>query len=360
MVYGSILQPYYDPAHSDLNMILIVADDCNINNIRRIFLPLWGEHHTIYRRAPLVARESTFTRYLNIFPAFHNHLNDFARIIKQNKLQNQPLSTAAPHETRAHLAREALVASTILAQEGYDKSKREKAVATLNRLQRRYDLLDEAGLPQLLCEFLNQISNPTPNLKAEDDAPYHIVGLVSLYEKLGDLIFIVETPATIPQIDWTQVADDVATNGFTGFSITTPELFRLLVEKVYPLDHAILSYNHVWGADLLTAVTVPAEDVMRDAARIAMIYEVDQYPNRLLTTPPSQENNAVVIHDFQNKLLNIRLQNELLARLKMSDKSGTGRLPGKDAAQIVRLQGLWEIFGLWGQYFYDIYRTGFL
>lgn len=342
-------------------MILIVADDTDINNVRRAFLPMWGSHQSLYRRAPLVAREASFTRYLTVYPAFNDQLNRSARIIKQDNFQNLVINDPAPVEARAFLANELYLASTALAQEGYDKSKRAAAVASLNRLQRRFAPSEaNKDIPTTLCSLLSRIALPETSYKAESDAPYHIEGLVSLYEKLGEIIFVVESPHTVSQINWDQVASDVAENGFTSFGVTTPDLFHLLVEKVYPLDHAILSYNHVWGADLLTAVTVAAEDVMRDASRVAMNYEIDHFPNRLLTSPPTQENNAILIHDFQNKLLNIRLQNELLARLKMSDKNGTGRLPSKGAPQSVRLQGLWDSFGMWGRYFYDIYQTGFL
>lgn len=358
LVYGSVLQKHFKPHESNLNMILIVDDETDINNVRQAFLPLWRDHQTLYQRGPLVARHSSFIRFLNVYPAFNDHLNRHARIISQQNFESPQIPIADPNESKAFVANELFLASAALSTAEIDKAKRVRSQMALRRLQRRFNESAEMNNARtIIYALLKRLSSPTPDLTAQDDAPYHIKGLVALYEKLGDLIFVVESPEALFETDWERVGCDVETNGFTGMGVTTPDLFRLLVHKIYPLDHAILSYNHVWGTEVLTAITVPPGEVLRDAARLSMAYEIIDYPNRILTTPISSENNAVLLHDFQNKLLNIRLQNELLARLKITDKTGTGRLPNKHAAQSVRLQGLWDSFRLWGKYFYDFYQT---
>ncbi|MDJ0755495.1 MAG: hypothetical protein QNJ45_18365 [Ardenticatenaceae bacterium] len=361
LVYGSVLQSHFEAYQSDLNTILIVDDETNINDIRHAFLPLWDEHQKLFRRAPLVARHSAFKRYLAVFPALNDHLNRHAWIIKQQNFSYTPFIFSDTIESKAFVANELFLASSSLATSMRDKSKWERSQVALHRLKRRFKTpVNMTDTLMLIHALLKRLYQPTPEIKALPDAPYQISGLIALYEKLGDLIFIIESPDVLGQTDWKRVSEDVEANGFTSFAITTPDLFRLLVQKIYPLDHAVLSYSHVWGIEILTAITVPPADVLRDAARLSLAYEIDHFPNAFLSQTTSEEDKAIVIHDFQNKLLNIRLQNELLARLKLTTKVGSGRLPDKHASHEVRLQGIWENFGFWGTYFFDMYGSNIL
>jgi len=54
-LFGSLAGGYYQPGESDVNLLLVVADGTSLHSVRSLFLPIWDEHGSRLRRAPMVA-----------------------------------------------------------------------------------------------------------------------------------------------------------------------------------------------------------------------------------------------------------------------------------------------------------------
>ena len=74
-----------------------------------------------------------------------------------------------------------------------------------------------------------------------------------------------------------------------------------------------MRYNHAWGTDSLPQVPVTTAAICREAARHASQLLTITLPQMYLAA--DDEEVGKVIHDIQNKLLNVQLQHELLHRL---------------------------------------------
>ena len=75
----------------------------------------------------------------------------------------------------------------------------------------------------------------------------------------------------------------------------------------------LMRYIHAWGVDSLPPVPVTSTAICREAARYSSQLLTITLPQMYLAA--NDEEVGMVIHDIQNKLLNVQLQHELLHRL---------------------------------------------
>jgi hypothetical protein len=124
----------------------------------------------------------------------------------------------------------------------------------------------------------------------------------------------------------------------------------MVVEYETPLDHLLFSYNLDWGADVLDIVPKSRRLIMRDAGRLPSNIELAELPHIYLTAGDGEM--PMVIHDFQNKLLNVQLRHELLVRTNQAIAAlPPHALPGRDVSHENRIRAIFEHLHWWANYY---------
>ncbi len=356
-MFGSLLQSHYDPTSSNINGLLIVANDTPINVVRQAFWPLWESYGRALKRGPLVFTEESFARFLTFFPHTAAHLHEYGQQVNGRAVPLADPGPMDPDWLRAVKAGQLLTASALLAPELLDGGRLKESERILDRLCRQHQIDRSLPLNQQIACLSELFEQAMPVDLPEDQPPYGLKGLIAIYETLGDDFFIVENSAAIQSIDFSEAVQELSDREVYSLQVTTAEQFRLITRVLYPLDIALRSYQRIWGDDVLQGLEIPQEAVLSHAGRFSLVLEADQFPNTLFMVESSPEFDSKMIHDFQNKLLNIRLQNDLLHRLKISSAGEPPALPERTAPHPVRLQGIWEQFRWWSAYYERLLRT---
>ena len=166
------------------------------------------------------------------------------------------------------------------------------------------------------------------------------------------MVFQNLTPHQILAIQWPVLAKRVA-DRCTGLRITTAVQLRLILELERPLDIVLQRYNHEWGDHLLTQITPAKKQIFRQAARLPAEIQIDLMPNEYLTQDQSKLHD--IIHDYQNKLLNIQLEHELLRRLQQIEKfTPPEPLPDRSAPPSQRIDAIFKNLGWWSDFYTDL------
>jgi hypothetical protein len=176
-----------------------------------------------------------------------------------------------------------------------------------------------------------------------------VPGLVAIYEKLDYLLLVVADIAAVRDYDWAGFGKQL--NGmYGGVQVMTADQLRLAIQLEQTLEYVLRSYNHKWGHDVVADLQPPAQFALRDAARFVSQVAIFDMPHAYFTAEPSQYGK--LIHDFQNKLLNARLQNELLARMKFTEsKQPPTPLPDRTAPSLDRIAAIFDHLDWWAAYY---------
>lgn len=362
-LYGSYGQKHYQPGESDINLLLIVADGTSFYALRNAFLPLWQEYGTILRRAPLVAQASAFTRHLLLNPMLAHHLAREAQQLLGPPDFMSELAAVNPHEAYARLASEAMQASAALAPELLEPEIAEARLAQLRRLARRFrgEPIPEGETPAQLFARVQHFLEPriaklpavrpwTDTQPSTTTSPF-LPGLQAIYKE-GDhmaLVFARLTPQQIIKTNWQLLSERLA-NQCSGVWITTAAQLGLTLAFETPLAFRFRRYEHNWGLDPLETVPVSKRQMLRHAARGPSDILIDSLPNAYLTW--GKEEMYRLIHDFQNKLLNVQLEHELLYRIKEVERfTPPSPLPARTAPSQQRIEAIFQHLDWWTQYY---------
>ena len=362
-LFGSQTNKYYQSAVSDTNLLLIIQPNATFQAVRQAFFPIWQSHQAMLKRAPLVATRSNLQRHLQLNPRLAIHL-----------LQNgQPLASSLsaedlfrvqtnPYEIYAHYAEQLLNASAALCHST-------EADEQLNRLARRIhnqpDGFDNSAVSQFntVHQALTAVTSQLPaaktwNTAAETGtASTTIPGLLAIYTENSKNIFVFDQlpPQRVSQIKWQQLAQRLPQPNGT-LHITTVAHFCLMALYNNALDLRFNKYTHKWGIHFLAQLTPSNYQILRQAARVPSHILLDDLPHSFLT---AANNNAEtlhkLIHDFQNQMLNIQLENELLFRLGLIPEKFTPPepLPDPDTPPQQRLDAIFQQLEWWA----DFYQT---
>jgi hypothetical protein len=91
---------------------------------------------------------------------------------------------------------------------------------------------------------------------------------------------------------------------------------------------------------------------MRYSARVPSRILIDELPNIYLTKENSEESLNKIIHDFQNKMLNIGLEHELLVRFGLSERFVPPTpAPGREAPPQQRIAALFQHLEWWADFY---------
>lgn len=363
-LYGSMADGSYKPGQSDINLLAVVADGTSIHALRKLFLPIWNEYKNVLCRAPLVAQEKDFARYLQVAPTFAHHLIHQGEIVfgLPDYLDGWPETD--PYDASARLAYEAMQISAALTPELLEPEEATKKQAQLYRLARKLhnQPIDKGKtaveLYALVQHYLNQqIANlPDPPIIHEPSTTTTTLlpGLRASYKESDQMVMVFQnlTPHQIIAIQWPALAKRVA-NRCTGLRVTTAVQLQLIMELERPLDITLRRYNHEWGDNLLAQINPARKQIFRQAARLPAEIQIDLMPNEYLTQDQSKLHD--IIHDYQNKLLNVQLEHELLRRLLQIKKFEPPEpLPDRTAPHALRIDAIFKQLGWWAEFYTNL------
>jgi hypothetical protein len=124
----------------------------------------------------------------------------------------------------------------------------------------------------------------------------------------------------------------------------------MIVEIERPLDLVFLRYQHEWGKHPLDEIQLSQRQILRHAARLPLVVQIDLLPNAYLTQDDSKLHD--IVHDFQNKLLNVQLEHELLCRLQKIERFVPPEpLPDRSTPSPIRIDAIFKQLGWWAEYY---------
>ncbi len=126
------------------------------------------------------------------------------------------------------------------------------------------------------------------------------------------LVFDHLSPERIMTIDWATVNSDIDHVTKKVYLVTAVQI-QLIIRIETPLDMLLQRYVHQWGQDPLATMPLDPKIATMQAAQFPAHVLNHILPMEYLSL--SDEQTGKLIHDIQNKLLNIQLQHELLFRM---------------------------------------------
>lgn len=362
-LFGSYVQGYYQPSESNINLLFIVDDNTDFFELRKLFLPIWKAFGGTLRRAPLVAKESAFARYKQLEPAFMGHLRQNGRLLSGSPYFLTDLPTLDVQEATARLATEALVASGSLLPSLMTPAQAEARLKFTRRLARK---LWQEPIPQgetavttyarIQKKLGSQISRlPAGKAYTNTDIPAvtapFLPGLQSLYKEGDNIVMILAhlSPQDIERTEWESMIDRLSAE-CSGLILTTAAQLCLSLVYDTPIALKTKRYQYNWGVNHIAQLQSSARQMMRQAATLPTRIEIDDLPQALLTQDDDQLHT--IIHDFQNKLLNIQLTHELLCRFGDVDRYTVPiPLPERTQPAAERIQGIFDHLHLWSAFY---------
>ena len=363
-LYGSLAQGFHQPGESDINLFMVVSDDTNIHELRKIFFPIWQKHKDVLKRAPCLATPKTFDRHLRLNRLLAHHLvRDGQKLWGSKRLLDKDIDPLNPAEAYAYLAHQAMIASQALIPEILDE---ETAVSSqrilrsfVRRIQRAPIKEAETNI-QLFARvqhYLLPIIEKLPEIKSWNGfnvptttSPF-LPGLSAIYEETSKLVLAFSrlTPHQLLRTDWQAVTEQVPKTAL-GVEITSAAQLYLIASFEHPLHLRFRKYEHSWGPDFLAELNPPRDQILRQAARLPSRILVEALPNAILTQ--GEEAYSDHVHDFQNKLLNIQLEHELMVRFELIEKfTPPEPLPGRNASLHIRIEAIIQNLEWWTEFY---------
>jgi hypothetical protein len=176
-------------------------------------------------------------------------------------------------------------------------------------------------------------------------------GLQAIYRESGQIIMVFAdlVPKMIENNDWESLGEDLS-GEYSGLRVVTADHLRLMVHYYSPLDLKLRRYQYEWGLDPLAGLEVEPWRVLRMAAQVPSYMRTVAFPHAYFTH--SDDKLGKVIHDFQNRMLNIQLEHELLCRLENIERfTPPEPLPGPDVPSLERITTIFQQFDWWSDYY---------
>ena len=365
-LYGSAVTPRYMPEQSDINLLAVTQNPADIDDLRDVsrirdaFRPLWTTLGETLRRPPAVATAAQFQRHLQLQPLLHHHLATFGKLLHGRDLL--PPAPAVSHvESFAYWCQQALEISPLLAPALLQNEDALLLNERLRRLARRLGC--PAGEDESATAVFAHIQTALQDGLLSLDAPFAwrdqptaaapplLANLQAIYEvEDGALLILPQlSEAEWAAIDWAAVAELLAGQYRRVWAATAAQ-FRLAVGVERPLDALLRRFNHIWGHDILADLPLAPRLMFRQAARLPSDILINSLPQTYLSQSDDEAHG--LIHDFQNKLLNIQLQHELLVRLQgVSPAAPPEPLPDKERPSPERIGAIFAHLDYWAGHY---------
>ncbi len=358
-LYGSRGQPTYQPGHSDTNLLAIMSEEVDLLALRAAFLPLWAEHGEALRRPPAFAHAAAVARHRQLAPVLAEKLDDEGRRLWGALPLDWPPHGASPLARTAHLAHEALLGSAALAPQLLADAEAEAAYRRLHRLARQLTGSALRGMPpasilfaRVHCLLRRQLSAALGQDEPQEIARASAPNLEGVYTETNRLIVLLPplSEALLMELDWAAIAGRL-TSLHTILQATTGQQLALIQEYETALGFALGRHQHQWGSAPLDGLTAPLRAVLQEAGRTSSQLLVEELAGDYLTTTDDEALHRVV-HDYQNRLLNLRLQHELLHRLHgLAAVAPPYPLPGRGAPVAERVAAIMAHLDWWAAHY---------
>lgn len=340
-------------------LYFILTDEADPLPARQGLNQIWAEHRVQLPNPPILINRSDFERYLQLFPGRAIHMAHNSKKIGPAPMLAEKVSVA-PSSDQLHgwAYFQALHTSELIAPNGAISS---DALHLLYSQLRQFNpdaLNSGARHPrELVMQLMESLPEVEYTLTEEIGSPPEslpIPTLVSHYTNLDRQIFLVSNyQKGITETDWSAVWEHFPRQT-EAFQISTPGRFREAIRTYGALDHKLMSFQKMWGADLLSDVNPTKAEILQDAARLPIKILVEEYLPKLIEVAPEEEADRIIIHDFQNRLLNIRLQNELLGKLGLAEKREPDMaIPSRDAPTHFRIRMVQNHLSWWSNYYFN-------
>lgn len=361
-LFGSITQNHYRPGRSDLNLLVMVAEDVSLHHLRQLFLPLWANYRQLFKRPPLIATRSQLVRYLQLNPLLAQHILECGQSLTGTMALLSHIPIVNEVDDVAYWAQMALKASAALAPQllGAENG----CLQQMESLNRRLLGQPAAATPaetftniQLkLQQMIAQIPAgqwpwPMPKTVESPTQP----NLVAIYQEADCQILLIPplSKNLLAELDWTSIAARLQQRG-QFLRVAMPTQFKLALFYEQPVELVLNQYQRVWGQDLLRGLTVPDLVLFRACGRHVSNLLVSELPAAYLTAGDDEAVHRV-IHDLQNRLLNVHLQHELLQRFgRLENSLPPPPLPGRESPSPQRIEAIanqlnWWASRYWGK-----------
>ncbi|MDX1614443.1 MAG: hypothetical protein R3300_09040 [Candidatus Promineifilaceae bacterium] len=231
------------------------------------------------------------------------------------------------------------------------------------------DLSDETPRPSLapaemLGYIYKELGNDIDGQAAWDyrpdirtSEPLPMPGLVAVYEKQQELILVVaeewstDFAAKATTTNWDRLSER-AVGHYRAIRVTTPGQLRLIVTNDDVADFFLGYYSRIWGSDVLANVEVRHRRVLQNLGRWPSYLAVAEMSQLLVSSDDSEL--FMLVHDLQNRLLNVQLRNELFSRrLGLAPQTPPIALPEPSAPARQRLEAVSIHLHGWADHYWE-------
>lgn len=365
-LFGSYTQPVYQPGESDINLLFVLADAADMQDLRQAFLPLWRQHGSWLRRGPWAAHAGALARFCRLNPGFAHHLTQNGSLLHTTPaFQPNPLPTLDPHEVYGRLATQALITANALLPQLLEPDTAAQRHAALRRLARQLwrkpipaeetAVLTYARVQHVLGPKIAQLPAArawTNTTVPAITAPF-LPGLQAIYQQNPNIVMVLADlrPQAIRETNWQQLASRLSAE-CQGLVVTTAVQLSLSLVYDNPVGLVLKNYQHNWGLNPLADLTTSRRQIMRQAAALPASIELTELAPAYLTQDDSQLHT--LIHDFQNRLLNIQLEHELLRRFGYTPLfEPPTPLPQRTVPLHQRVSAIFQHLGWWSDFYLD-------
>ncbi len=374
-LFGSLSDGTYQAGQSDVNLLAIVEHQSMIHETRQALkADTWPTYGHILKQTPLLATPKACARHLALNPLLKAHFVRSGQLLHGESLDLSNGRSPDEPEMLANAAAQATYATAALAPSLLPAKEAQESLASLRSLARRLfgwpvdaDESPAVLAGRVLGHLRKRIIAESPDEwvdQATPNAPPLIRDLRAIYEADNHLILVmpdldpVALARRIASADWSQVASRV-TDQYRGLRVTTPSLLRLVVKYEDSANYLVKSYHHAWGADPIGDVEISLPNALRGLARLPSALEVSGLPHAYVTAEDADL--SMLVHDFQNKLLNIQLRSELLCRTLDIPASTPGKpLPERDAPPTERINGIFSHLDWWADHYAELLNAALL
>lgn len=353
--YGGTGDAYFQPDGSQYVLLLVVADGVDLETLREIIGPVWPGSGEEPARPPLVATPRSLERHLRLFPLLAHHLAHAGeRLAGKQLLAKGRIAAAHPAERAAYLAAQAMEASAALAPDLLATARAEAAGKRLRGLARHLTGADGESTAALFAAVQRRVQaliEELPGGRRQGASADGDELVQAVYEETENVVVVTPVLAAerVREMAWDGVDGRLQQPGM-GLHVTTAEQLRLALLLERPLHVALDRYQHVRGRDVLEGLALPTRAVWRHAARVPSALLIEEVPGAYVTAVDDEARHRVV-HDYQNRLLNMQLQHELLHRLHDFEPAAPPEpLPGRDAPTIARVKAILDHLTWWSDH----------
>ncbi len=290
---------------------------------------------------------------MQLLPLLSSHLKQHGQLLHGSAEILTTLPDATPDQLFAARAITTLRASELLFEwetesNSAERTKQRRQLhSTLRQLTQQPlpNNIDDMACFSAVQQHLhtNHHEKP-PAMPADPPVP----GLYSVMKKAPrHVLFIFDeiSAELLKNTDWHALAAEFVPAGSHPIMATFAQV-QLVVQYETGVDRALNRCSVLWGNDPFVDIELAPLHVLRHAGRKPCALRMATLPHRYLTCPDPDDGKLV--HDFQNQLLNIHLENEILTRLGMSPPFAPAKsMPNRHMPNLMRINKIFSQLDEW-------------